>query len=245
MYLDLKEISRVYGVSSSTARRMYLKVRNSSDGETFNGEMIIKREPLPSGKFKVLMLKSYLTDSIQSHKKSTNQKSVSSRVMSSSGGSDVSSSLHISLLEEQINHQKQQILDQRTDISEYQRSFEKFQKLEERILKHIDSINQQNQRLEEEIVNQSHLLEQKNIEIQQINKVSDHRRNLLEQYSNKNIKKEQDKSEFLTYEDVVEVEPIKEDNRFISKEETTGKKSEPLLDDDMKKDFSQWMSSLK
>jgi hypothetical protein len=216
-YISLEELSSTYGVSISTARRTYKTLRDSSIS-VFEGVDIIKKQPLPTGKFKVFLLKKYLDSQLS---KSTVQPTTQSTVHSTSQVEQLNGKA-LELLEEQLRKKDQQ-------IEEYQENFKHFQELENKIIDHVES-------LRAELREQTYLLEQKNTEIRQLQGIAQHRQTLLEQYTakqNKSQEKPQKQADY-NYTEVEEVEEV--DLSQVSTEPKKQKES---------KDFMAWLNTMK
>ena len=201
-YYSLSDLEKEYNVSSSTIRRMYRKIRDS-ETKVYKGNSIVKTELLSNGKEKVFLLKEYLDEEVLK------------TPIQSPGHTPIQSPGQYN--NEVVEILRKQLEEKDKQIDEFQKSFNHFQELEEKIIVLVND-------LKDELVQKNRMLEEKNGEIQRLQSLSVYRQSLLEKYTEKE-KNTQEKEVHQKYTKVEVVDEI-----------------EVELNDEVEKTFLDWIN---
>jgi len=202
-YYSLSELSKEFKVSSSTIRRVYKKIR---DGEIkdYKGKQIINTQLLPNGKSKVFLLKEYVDNKVLNP---SIQSSTQSYTQSPIQPIQKTEPLYTNTNDEFIEVLRNQLNEKDKQIDEFQKSFNHFQELEEKIVLLVND-------LKDELIQKNRMLEEKNGEIQKLQSISVYRQTLLERFTEKENKyqdREVKKEKYANFEVVDDVQEVNDE----------------------------------
>ena len=212
-YLALKEFAELYNISQRTARRTYKKIE-SQEGAKYQGKDILKYEPLPTGKKKVYILRAWGDEQT----KSTSQPTSQPTGQRTSQPADHLNSEMVEVLKDQLKAKDIQIETQAEQIKDMHIEFQNFQKLEEKI---IDRYTQMQKSLE-----------MKNEEIKRLQAVAVHRGAILEAYTKKATKDQDNERIKVNFQEIEEADQVEEE-------------AEPIvnINQDNERTFMDWITS--
>ena len=196
-YHSLSELSKEFKVSSSTIRRVYKKIRDGEIKE-YKGNPIVKTQLLPNGKSKVFILKEYVDNKVLNP---SIQQSITPHSQRPIQPTQKTEPLYTNTNDEFIEVLRNQLNEKDKQIDEFQKSFNHFQELEEKIIVLVND-------LKDELSKQNRMLEEKNGEIQRLQSISIYRQSLLEKYTKKekNYQDKEVREKYTKVEVVDEVE---------------------------------------
>ena len=189
-YLSLKEFAELYSISERTARRIFKKIE-SQEERKYNGQNILKYELLPTGKKKVYILRAW--GDYQT--KSTGQPTRQTTGQPTGQGDQLNSEM-VEVLMDQLKAKDNQLKAQADQLKDMHLEFQNFQKLEEKIIERYTQMQRS--------------LEEKNEEIKRLQAVAVHRSALLEAYTQKATKSQDNERIKVNFQEVEEADQVEE-----------------------------------
>lgn len=215
VYLSIKEFAEFYSISERTARRIYKKIE-SQEGAKYQGQNILKYEPLPTGKKKVYILRAWGDMQTKSPGQPTRQPTRQTTSQPTGQGDQLNSDM-VEVLKGQLKAKDIQIEAQADQIKDMHIEFQNFQKLEEKIIERYTQMQRS--------------LEQKNEEIKRLQAVAVHRSALLEAYTSKQTKDQDNERIKVNFQEVEEADQVDEE-------------AEPgNINQDNERTFMDWITS--